>query len=154
MSHITTKDGTTIYYKDWGPKTGPIITFSHGWPLSADAWEAQMPAGGEAMVTIANAGGTGAFAHPLATLRVTQNVVPLGVSVQRFGRSRVVGPDRFEVTAVRVGETTLTSAPAVTQPFARGQFFDLTDEEYQQLADFLLWTNTIRTQNWPPNKAG
>lgn len=42
MSYITTKDGTAIYYKDWGPKDGPVVTFSHGWPLSADAWEAQM----------------------------------------------------------------------------------------------------------------
>jgi non-heme chloroperoxidase len=42
MSTITTKDGTSIYYKDWGPKDGPIVTFSHGWPLTADAWEAQM----------------------------------------------------------------------------------------------------------------
>ncbi len=32
--------------------------------------------------------------------------------------------------------------------------FNLTDEEYRELADFLLWTNTIRTQNWPPNDAG
>src|SRR5215813_11267917 len=40
MSTITTKDGTTIYYKDWG--TGPVVTFSHGWPLSADAWDGQM----------------------------------------------------------------------------------------------------------------
>ena len=40
MSMITTKDGTQIYYKDWGQ--GPVVTFSHGWPLNADAWDGQM----------------------------------------------------------------------------------------------------------------
>lgn len=40
MGTITTKDGTEIYYKDWG--TGPAVTFSHGWPLNADAWDGQM----------------------------------------------------------------------------------------------------------------
>src|SRR5882672_5263052 len=40
MSTITTKDGTEIYYKDWG--AGPVVTFSHGWPLSSDAWDGQM----------------------------------------------------------------------------------------------------------------
>ena len=37
---IVTKDGTQIFYKDWGD--GPVVTFSHGWPLNADAWDGQM----------------------------------------------------------------------------------------------------------------
>jgi non-heme chloroperoxidase len=40
MPKITTRDGTTIYYRDWG--SGPPIVFSHGWPLTGAAWEAQM----------------------------------------------------------------------------------------------------------------
>jgi non-heme chloroperoxidase len=40
MSFIKTKDGTEIYYKDWGE--GPVVTFSHGWPLNSDMWDGQM----------------------------------------------------------------------------------------------------------------
>jgi non-heme chloroperoxidase len=40
MATIKTRDGTEIYYKDWG--SGQPVVFSHGWPLSADAWDAQM----------------------------------------------------------------------------------------------------------------
>jgi non-heme chloroperoxidase len=41
-SYITTQDGVRLYYKDWGPRNGPVVTFSHGWPLSSDSWESQM----------------------------------------------------------------------------------------------------------------
>ena len=40
MAYLTLRDGTELYYKDWG--TGQPVVFSHGWPLSADAWEDQM----------------------------------------------------------------------------------------------------------------
>jgi len=39
---ITTKDGTQLYFKDWGPASGQPIVFSHGWPLDSDSWESQM----------------------------------------------------------------------------------------------------------------
>jgi non-heme chloroperoxidase len=42
MDTVTTKDGTKIFYKDWGPRDGQVIFFHHGWPLSSDDWDAQM----------------------------------------------------------------------------------------------------------------
>ena len=41
-SYITTQDGVSLYYKDWGPREGQVVTFSHGWPLNSDSWESQM----------------------------------------------------------------------------------------------------------------
>ena len=42
MPSITTRDGVEIFFKDWGPKDAQPIVFHHGWPLSADDWDAQM----------------------------------------------------------------------------------------------------------------
>ena len=42
MGTVTTTDGVTIFYKDWGPKNAQPIVFHHGWPLSADDWDTQM----------------------------------------------------------------------------------------------------------------
>ena len=42
MGFITTKDGTQIFYKDWGPKDAQPIVFHHGWPLSSDDWDPQL----------------------------------------------------------------------------------------------------------------
>ncbi|MEJ5118511.1 alpha/beta hydrolase [Gluconobacter wancherniae] len=42
MAKIVTKDGTTIFYKDWGPKDAQPVVFHHGWPLSSDDWDNQM----------------------------------------------------------------------------------------------------------------
>ncbi len=42
MTHVTTADGTRIFVKDWGPRDATPVVFSHGWPLSSDAWDGQM----------------------------------------------------------------------------------------------------------------
>jgi non-heme chloroperoxidase len=42
MNYVTTRDGTQIFYKDWGDKSAQPIVFSHGWPLSSDDWDGQM----------------------------------------------------------------------------------------------------------------
>lgn len=42
MTTITMRDGTELFYKDWGSKDAPVIVFHHGWPLSADEWDNQM----------------------------------------------------------------------------------------------------------------
>ncbi|WP_439816878.1 alpha/beta fold hydrolase [Zavarzinia sp. CC-PAN008] len=42
MAFVTTSDGVEIFYKDWGPKSAQPVVFHHGWPLSADDWDAQM----------------------------------------------------------------------------------------------------------------
>jgi non-heme chloroperoxidase len=42
MGYVTTKDGVEIFYKDWGPRDAQVIHFHHGWPLSADDWDAQV----------------------------------------------------------------------------------------------------------------
>ena len=42
MPHLKLRDGAELFYKDWGNPQGPIVTFSHGWPLSSDNWEIQM----------------------------------------------------------------------------------------------------------------
>jgi non-heme chloroperoxidase len=41
VNTITTRDGVSIYFKDWGPRTGQPVVLSHGWPLNADSWESQ-----------------------------------------------------------------------------------------------------------------
>ncbi|HSC80027.1 MAG TPA: alpha/beta hydrolase, partial [Chitinolyticbacter sp.] len=40
--YVAAADGTPLYVKDWGPRKGPVVVFSHGWPLNADSWESQM----------------------------------------------------------------------------------------------------------------
>jgi non-heme chloroperoxidase len=67
VSTITSKDGTQIYFKDWGK--GPVVTFSHGWPLNADAWDGQMLFVQHGFRVVAMTGGVtaGRARHPPTT---------------------------------------------------------------------------------------
>ena len=102
-------------------------------------WTAQLPAGGEAMVTIASRPGELAtLAHPLGRFTFSQRTVPLGLSMEKFGEGGIVGPNRFDVTGMRVGDTGLgaTERVAVRDHFPRSQFLEMTEEDRLTKASF------------------
>lgn len=96
----------------------------------AGSWSAQLPNGGESLVTLGPvAGATGILAHPFGQLTLTQKVVPLGLTIQRFGNSGVAGANRFEIKAVTIGEGKSIAYRTTQEFFARSQFLDLTQDE-------------------------
>ena len=95
-------------------------------------WTAQLPAGGDAMVTLApHTGDLATLAHPLGRFTFSQRVVPLGLTMERFGDGGIAGPNRFDVSALTVGGKSLaaTDRVAVRDHFARAQFLQMTEEE-------------------------
>lgn len=95
-------------------------------------WSAQLPAGADAMVTLAPLGASGVlFAHPLGRAVFTQRVVPLGLALQRYGSTRVAGPLKFELTAVKLGGVAvpLAACPPVQEHFARAQYLDMSEDD-------------------------
>lgn len=103
---------------------------------SPASWSAQLPPGTEAMVTVAPPPGELAtLAHPLGRLHVSQRIAPFGLRLERYGSGPVSGPNRFDVTAVRIGRQALPSPPLagafemVREHFARAQFIDMSEED-------------------------
>jgi len=95
-------------------------------------WSAQLPQSGGMLVTLRElkpAQGE-LLTHPFGEIAVRQRVVPLGVTIQKYGASVPVGPRRFDITAVSVGGSDVTdSSEATREHFAPGQFFELSDAE-------------------------
>jgi hypothetical protein len=95
-------------------------------------WSAQLPQSGGMLVTLRElkpAQGE-LLTHPFGEIAVRQRVVPLGVTIQKYGASVPVGPRRFDITAVSVGGTDVTDSSETTREhFAPGQFFELSDAE-------------------------
>ena len=95
-------------------------------------WTAQLPAGGEAMVTIASRPGELAtLAHPLGRFVFSQRTVPLGLTMQKFGDGGIDGPNRFDVVGMTVGATSLgpTERVSARDHFPRAQFLEMTEED-------------------------
>ena len=95
-------------------------------------WTAQLPAGGEAMVTIASRPGELAtLAHPLGRFTFSQRTIPLGLTMQKFGDGGIAGPNRFDVIGMTVGGTSLgaNERVAARDHFPRAQFLEMTEED-------------------------
>jgi hypothetical protein len=99
--------------------------------LSAEgSWSAQLPPAGAAVASIGAVEGIdGLLAHPLGQLQLVQNVVPLGLDIERFGTTKVQGPTRFDLQEVRLGDHAVAAPKAVTQPFSRSQFVEMTADQ-------------------------
>jgi hypothetical protein len=126
------------------------VSFSQSWGLSAPTehpssvdvgallgaaladprnWNSQLPAGLASLVSTRQVEDpTAIFAHPLALLEVHEQVVPLGLTISRFGEAIPSGTTTFSITDFRVGSQTASYA-AVQDDFAPAQFFDLSDAE-------------------------
>ena len=95
-------------------------------------WTAQLPVGTDAFVTLApQPGSIETFAHPLGRFVFSQRIVPLGLTLQRFGDGRVAGANRFDITALTVGGIAQGAAQRVPvrDHFARAQFLEMTEED-------------------------
>ena len=95
-------------------------------------WTAQLPAGSDAMVTLApQVGQLTTLAHPLGRFVFSQRIVPLGLTLQRFGDGGIAGANRFDLASLTVGGQSLSLAQRVPvrDHFARAQFLEMTEEE-------------------------
>jgi hypothetical protein len=94
----------------------------------AHAWSAQLPAGGESLVTLRAIHGPDVLAHPLGSLQVRQRVVPLGRTLERFGANVPSGTRLFRITGATIDRSP-SAAKALEDLFAPGEFRALTDEQ-------------------------
>lgn len=99
------------------------------------AWSAQLPAGGDTLVTLRAIDTADVLAHPLGTLQVRQRVAPLERTIERFGANVPSGARRFQVAGATIGGAA-TAVHAVEDLFAPGEFRVLTEEQKLSLPSF------------------
>ncbi len=94
-----------------------------------ESWSAEAPSGAPAPVTIASTATAGRLLlHPLGALTIRQSVVPLGVRIDRFGRARPQDDAQFDITGATIHGQAASLTP-LQAPFARSEFFDLTEDQ-------------------------
>ena len=128
---VTVRVDTTLVKGEPPPGPAPIDVLPRLQEAlrQPESWTTQMPVGQRALVTLtARPGTTDLLLHPLGTLLVKENVVPLNVDLSRFGPAVPAGARRFAITSVTVGEDPQTPSP-VRDFFAPAQFLELTDGE-------------------------
>ncbi len=117
-------------------------------PLLTDAlqktgnWQAIMPDGSNLQVTLKSITvpeGT-ILAHPCGKLSISQKLVPLGLTIEKFGNQSVSGTDKFYISKIKVGDAE-TSFSATKEEFAPAQFFSMTDAEKLSTKDFEQYTS-------------
>ena len=100
-------------------------------------WSAQLPSGSNGFVTLAPDPSTKApLAHPLGRFAFSQQVVPFGLTLERFGDGTVAGPALFNVEHVKVNGDEVTDRSMMQQQFARAQFINETDDEVMSRPSF------------------
>jgi hypothetical protein len=125
---------------EWGDAPATAIPSVRVSPLliaaleAPENWEAQLPVGGEALVTLREPATDDVLAHPLGELSVLQRVVPLGIDIDRVGRSRPSDGNNFDISSVEIGTPGTAGFKSVPpsyreEHFARGEYLDLTEEE-------------------------
>lgn len=120
---------------------GPLLLAALADPR---AWEAELPAGGQAPVTLREVvAGEGVLAHPLGTLQVRQRVAPLERTLERFGSLEPAGARRFAIREVVLGDQT-AERHTLQDLFAPGQFRNFSDDQKLGLASFELMPSGVR----------
>ena len=120
--------------------------------IRPENWSAQLPAGADAMVTLApSPGDSTLLAHPIGRAVFSQRIVPLGLAMKRFGSTRVAGPNEFELIAVKLSgaRVPLADCPPVQEHFARAQFLDMSEDDRFAKPSFEPM-GTTSNENAPP----
>jgi hypothetical protein len=147
----------SVYFNEtFGESVDTTFPDEDVWPLLKDAllasgnWRAELPGRREPLVTLKTLPDDPErlIVHPFGILSVSQRVVPLGLTISRFGNKRPAGQNRFSIEMVQIGDETgpEMALTEVRDEFARAQFVDMSDEERLALPAFEKLKSGVRFQ--------